>query len=271
VEEFRFGWWTTGRDQAAVNLFKVVTDAVEEGKIKGRLLYLFSSKEKGEGKYSDEIIELAGLRGIEVETLSALAFRPDLRQRDRAEWRRLYHQRVYEAIRPYMCNVVVLAGYMWILSAEICGKIDAVNLHPALPNGPAGTWQEVIWQLLEQRAERTGAMMHLVTPELDKGPAITFFSFPIRGRYWEPMWQEFEKLIAIKGFERVKKDPGERLPLFRQIRHQGQIRELPLLVQTLRALSERKIILKDRCLFDAQMRPVSSPLDLSRQVEEELG
>jgi phosphoribosylglycinamide formyltransferase-1 len=45
-----------------------------------------------------------------------------------------------------------------------------INLHPAAPGGPTGTWQEVIWQLIEGRAVETGVMMHLVTPELDRGP-----------------------------------------------------------------------------------------------------
>ena len=43
-----------------------------------------------------------------------------------------------------------------------------------------GTWQEVIWQLIENDASKTGVMIHLVTPELDKGPPITFYTYLIR-------------------------------------------------------------------------------------------
>ncbi|GAH59253.1 unnamed protein product, partial [marine sediment metagenome] len=42
-------------------------------------------------------------------------------------------------------------------------RYNMVNLHPAAPGGPTGTWQEVIWQLIENKAEETGVMMHLVT------------------------------------------------------------------------------------------------------------
>ncbi len=270
MKNFQFGWWTTGRDQAAVNLFNTVWQAMEQGTISGRMSYLFCSRLEGEGSYSDEIIALAARRKIPVESFSALHFEPELRKKDRQKWRTLYHRQVYQRIEKYRCTMAVLAGYMWVLSAEICRKIDAVNLHPALPGGPTGTWQEVIWQLLEKRADRTGAMMHLVTPELDRGPAITFFSFPIKGEKWQPLWREFDSLVREKGLEGVKKDPGEKLALFKEIRHQGEIRELPLIVQTLRALSERKIIVQDGRLLDSRRRLISRPLDLSEQVDASL-
>ncbi len=266
-KNFQFGWWTTGRDQAAVNLFNTVWQAMEQGVIKGEMAYLFCSRKEGEGRFSDEIMSLARKRKVPIESLSAVNFKPELRKEDRQEWRTLYHRQVFERIEKYRCTMAVLAGYMWVLSAEICRKIDAVNLHPALPGGPAGTWQEVIWQLLENREEKTGAMMHLVTPELDRGPAITFFSFPIQGGKWEPLWKEFDRLVSERGIQKVKEEPGEGLALFREIRHQGEIRELPLIVQTLRALSEGEIMLKEGRLLDSRGNAISEPLDLSEQVD----
>ena len=270
MKNFKFGWWTTGRDQAAVNLFNTVWQATSDNIIRGKMAYLFCSREKGEGGFSDEIISLAAEREIPVETSSAVMFEPELRKRDRGRWRTLYHEKVYRLIGKYRCSMAVLAGYMWVLSAEICQKIDAVNLHPALPGGPAGTWQEVIWQLLENRAEKTGAMMHLVTPELDRGPAVTFFSFDIKGARWKHLWEEFDSLVRLKGMEGVKTDPGEDLPIFRKIRHEGEIRELPLIVQTLRALSVGEIILERGRLYNSDRKPLSEPLDLSTQVDASL-
>ena len=266
MKDFHFGWWTTGRDQAAVNLFNTVWQAVEKGTIKGRFAYLFCSRNQGEGHYSDRIMSLAKERDIPVERFSAVKFQPELRKKDRDQWRTLYHRQVYQRIKDYQCSLAVLAGYMWVLSPEVCQKIDAINLHPALPGGPTGTWQEVIWKLLEKREKETGAMMHLVTPELDRGPAITFFSFPIEGGAWTPLWQEFDALVEEKGLEGVMKDPGENLPLFQRIRHQGEIRELPLIVQTLRALSKQEIILSQGQLLDSAGRPIRKPLDLSELV-----
>jgi len=271
LADFQFGWWTTGRDQAAVNLFDTVWHAISDGTIRGRMSYVFCSRQEGEGRYSDEIMALAAKRGIAVESLSAVEYRPELRKADRAQWRDLYHQQVYELIGKYQCPLAVLAGYMWVLSPAICKRINAINLHPALPGGPAGTWQEVIWQLLANRAQETGAMMHLVTPELDKGPAVTFFSFPITGNGWDALWNEFLDLVNERGMDQVMKEPGERLRLFEKIRHQGEIRELPLIVQTLRAFSERDICLEDGRLLDADGRPLSKPIDLSEQVNRSIG
>ena len=43
-----------------------------------------------------------------------------------------------EDFRPDIC---VLAGYMLILGGAMCRQFHFLNLHPALPDGPIGTWQ----------------------------------------------------------------------------------------------------------------------------------
>ncbi len=270
MSDFRFGWWTTGRDEAAVNLFDVVYEAVKNGEIKGDFCYLFLSRREGEGAFSDKLIRLAQKRDIPLVLFSAMDFEPSLRKTDRSLWRTRYHQKLYYKIAPFNCPLVILAGYMWVLSPEICSKVSAINLHPALPGGPAGTWQEVIWQLLEGGAEKTGAMMHLVTPELDKGPAVTFFAFPIRGKGWDELWEEFFSLRSKKGMNYVKERIGESLPLFKKIRQEGEIRELPLIVETLKAFSDGRLVLENGKFFDEKGQPLSRPLDLSRLVDEKI-
>ncbi len=270
MAKFRFGWWTTGRDEAAVNLLSVVLHAVKSGEIEGDFCYIFLSRKTGEGTYSDEIATIAAREGIPLVQLSAVEFEPQLRKKDRVLWRSQYHEELYKRLAQFECPLVILAGYMWVLSPEICSKLSAINLHPALPGGPTGTWQEVIWQLLEESADRTGAMMHLVTPELDKGPAVTFFSFPIKGPGWDRLWQEFEDLKEGRGMEYVKNEVGERLALFKKIRQQGEIRELPLIVETLKAFADGRIHLKDGRFYSSNGSPMESPLDLSRFVDDKI-
>ncbi len=270
MADFKFGWWTTGRDEAAINLFDVVLKALAKGEINGEFCYLFLSRDEGEGVFSDKLAQIAQEAKIPVIRLSAVRFEPELRKRDRALWRTKYHEALYEKLAPFSCPLAVLAGYMWVLSPEICSKVSAINLHPALPGGPAGTWQEVIWQLLEQSADRTGAMMHLVTPELDRGPAVTYFSFPIKGEGWDELWREFEALRSRHGMDYVKKEVGEELALFKKIRHEGEIRELPLIVETLKAFSDGRIVIKDGAFFDADGNPLTEPLDLSSFVDEKI-
>ena len=243
---YRFGWWTTGRDEAALELLKTVLDAMDSKKIEGHIAYIFLSRAPGDGKWSDEILQVANEWEIPCVTLSAKDFMPELRASSRARWRESYHKKALELILPYGAKVHILAGYMWVVSAEACSRLRLLNLHPALPGGPEGTWQEVIWKLIEKGADRTGAMMHLVTPELDKGPPVAYFSFPIKGGKWDRLWKEYEDHLKRLGtLERVKDELGEGLPLFKEIRAEGVKRELPLIVATMEAISKGEIDLED--------------------------
>jgi len=96
-------------------------------------------------------------------------------------------------------------------------------------------------------------MMHLVTPELDKGPPVTYCTFPIRGEPFDRCWRE------IKGhpLEQIEKEQGENNPLFKLIRQYGLAREFPLIISTLKAFSQGKIrITKEKTVVDAEGNPV---------------
>src|SRR3990172_8717861 len=56
-------------------------------------------------------------------------------------------------LEPYPFEIGMLAGYMLIATELLCERYDLLNLHPAAPDGPAGAWQEVIWRLIEERAD----------------------------------------------------------------------------------------------------------------------
>ncbi len=267
---FKFGWWTTGRDQAAIDLFDEVYRAVQDGTIPGEIAYCFCSREPGESDISDRLIKRVKGCGIPVFCLSAARFEPELRRVDRQKWRHDYHHSVLDFLKDQHVEVVVLAGYMWVVSPEVCSSLSVINLHPAAPGGPAGTWQEVIWQLLEADASETGVMMHLVTPELDKGPALTFCSFPIKGQGWDGLWREFREQVSAMGIEGVKAHYGESQPLFQAIRREGVRRELPLIVQTLRSFARGDISIRGAVLYDSEGKPMEEPYDLSGQIEKNL-
>ncbi len=265
-----FGWWTTGRDQAAIDLFEAVCNAIADRTIPGKISYVFSSKEPGESEFSDRLMGEARDLGIPLFSLSALRFRPEFRKQNREAWRQAYHSKVLEGIKGLSAQVVVLAGYMWVVSPKICRKFQIINLHPAVPGGPTGTWQEVIWQLLDQRADETGAMMHLVTPELDRGPAVTYYHFSIQGGTWDPLWRQFEDEVQRLGIEEIKRSFGESQPLFAAIRREGVKRELPLVVQTLRSLAIREISIKNSQVYDRTGDKLAKPYDLTDAIEESI-
>lgn len=256
----KIGWFTTGRDEAALALLEVAFRKIKEGFLPLKIAYVFVSRSLGESEPSDKLIKVAKEEmGLKVITLSAKKFLPELRKRDLEVWRAKYHEEVYKLL-PEEVDFGMLAGYMWIVSKEFCEKIFLLNLHPALPGGPKGTWQEVIWQLISARSSETGVMIHRATAELDEGPPLTFVRIPIRTEEFLPLWKEAEEILLRKHLSGLKKEQGEKNRLFLKIREEGVKRELPLIVLTLKKIAE------ERVEFDSP----SLPLDLTQEVEEYL-
>ncbi|MBN1253769.1 MAG: formyl transferase [Deltaproteobacteria bacterium] len=251
---FKFGWLSTGRDLAARQLLQASWNKIKEGFIPGEITFVFCDRERGEAEQSDLFLDLAAELGLKTITFSSRRFRPELRKKDLAQWRVEYHQGVMERVAPYKDSLFVLAGYMLILSPEMCLQYPMINLHPALPEGPTGTWEDVIGELISGRADTTGAMMHLVTSELDRGPVITYYSFPIQGGAFAPFW---------------KKGPVEQGPLFWLIRQEGVRREIPLIVLTLKAVAEGRVSIKDGKVLDSNGKELAG-LSLTEEVEEYL-
>ncbi len=262
----RIGWFSTGRDAAARDLLREAHKGMSDGFIQAEIAFVFCSRERGESPESDRFLDLAKGLGLEVVTLSARKFEPALRRKDLEAWRELYHSRLADLISPYKAELIMLAGYMLIVSPGMCRTHTMINLHPALPGGPTGTWQDVIWCLIEEGAERTGAMIHIVTEELDRGPVVTYCSFPIRGPSFDPLW-EAKRGRSVK---ELKAQEGEKLPLFQLIRAEEVKREIPLIVITLKALAEERVRVEGRRVLDARGVELPRGLDLSGEVEEYL-
>ncbi len=183
-----------------------------------------------------------------------------------AEWRLEYDRRTMAKLEGFHPDLCVLAGYMLIVGKEMCQRYNMINLHPAAPGGPSGTWQEVIWQLIDNKAEETGVMMHLVTPELDMGPPVTYCTFSIRGKPFDKHWKEIEK----QPLDEIKKGQGENNPLFRLIRQHGLAREFPLIIATLKAFSQGKVkITADKKLVDAEGKAIKG-YNLTEEINEQV-
>ncbi|MGA1791699.1 MAG: formyltransferase family protein [bacterium] len=249
------GWFTTGRDIEAVNLLKTVFQGIEDGRIEGRISFIFMNREPGEGEFSDRIMDLAGKWGIPLINLSSARFKPELWKNRHnspeiiAAWRHQYHHEVLERLQGMESEFSVLAGYMLIVSPEMCRRLSLINLHPAPPKGPAGTWQEVIWQLIASKASESGVMIHMVTPELDQGPPITYCLYRITGTHFSRLWEEMDGKLRKTPLHEIKLREGENNALFRMIRAEGVKREIPLLFETIRWLSSGRIVLKENKVY----------------------
>lgn len=269
---FKIGWFSTGRDEAARQLFQVVYDATQSGLIKAQVEVVFSNREQGESGESDRFFDLVQSKEIPIIHFSSARFRPDLWEEGRADrekrekWRLLFDKEVIKRLRHHPFDLAVLAGYMLIIGFQMCRVYRMINLHPAAPGGPAGTWQEVIWRLIKTDASETGVMMHLVTPELDRGPVATYVTFPIKGEVFDPLWQNLKEKLKKKSFDEVMVEEGEKEPLFAEIRRQGIRRELPLILFTLKKFAEKKIE-ADNGKIVAGGRVLDKGFCLNREVE----
>ncbi len=259
ISLYQLGWFSTGRDKAARDLLQAVHTGIERGEIKAEIAFVFSSRERGEAAESDSFLKLVEDYHIPLICFSYQRFKAvkGVATTDQpgtlAQWRLDYDREVMNRLQAFRPDLCVLAGYMLIVGEEMCQRYNMINLHPAAPGGPTGTWQEVIWQLIDNKAEETGVMMHLVTPELDKGPPATYCTFPIRGKPFDRYWQEIDKY----GVGEAKERPGENNRLFQLIRQHGLAREFPLITATIKAFSQGKVkVTEDRKVVDADGRAI---------------
>jgi len=266
---YRLGWFSTGRDEAARELLQIVVNHISKRMIPAEIRYVFCNRERGESLESDRFIQFVESQKIPLRLLSSGDFLPSLRAKDKEAWRTLYHQEVAKRLQDFPVDTIVLAGYMLIVSPSFCESFPIINLHPAAPKGPKGTWQEVIWTLLQKRASETGVMMHLVTKDLDEGPAITFVTFSIKGGEFDRLWEDFNKKLKNRSFDQLMKEEAEDNPLFREIRKQGVRRELPLIVMTLKSLSEKRVKIENGKVLDDKGKEIDG-FCLNEEVERYL-
>ena len=257
----QIGWLSTGRDRAARDLLQTVCTSMERGEIQSEIIFVFSNREPGEKKESDAFFELVQGYQIPLICLSSDRFKEKFGEGWRPDFEKEAMKRL-GAFRPDLC---VLAGYMLIVGPEMCQRYPMINLHPAAPGGPKGTWQEVIWQLMAEGASETGVMMHLVTPELDQGPPATYCTFSIRGQPFDRYWDEIEG----RSVEEVKAREGENNTLFKLIRQHGLAREFPLIVATLKAFSEGRVKVDAGRIVDASGKPITG-YNLTEEIERKI-
>ncbi|MFA4043443.1 MAG: hypothetical protein HZRFUVUK_000208 [Candidatus Fervidibacterota bacterium] len=272
-EKLRIGWFSTGRDEAAIELLTTALNSIRSGELNLEIAFVFCNRELHESPHSDAFIELVKREGLTLITFSSAKFEPQLRKKGLSgdeealkRWRRMYDEHVYELIKPFGVEISFLAGYMLILSDWMCERHTFLNLHPAIPGGPKGTWQDVIWQLIAQRADVAGAQIHIATPQLDEGPPVSFCKFSLRTENFIQLWNRLEEELRCISLEELREAYGESYPLFAEIRKHELAREMPLIVITLRMLADGMIELRGRDVFFEGKR-CEGGVDLSEQVD----
>jgi phosphoribosylglycinamide formyltransferase-1 len=264
---YQFGWFSSGRDKAARELLEAAHNGIQRRDIDAGIAFVFCSREPGESAESDLFIEQVKSYRIPLVCYSYQKFKAGRVNSQPGKklppWRLEYDRQVMERLEGFRPDLCILAGYMLIVGREMCQSYDMINLHPAAPGGPAGTWQEVIWQLIEGQARETGVMMHLVTPELDRGPVVSYCTFPIRGIPFDGYWQQIEG----QNVDQIKRQQGEDNPLFKLIRQYGMKRELPLILVTMKAFSQGRVKIINGKVTDSQGRAIAG-YNLTDEINE---
>lgn len=265
----RLGWFSTGRDQDATNILARIHDAIRAGTLDAAIEYVFCNRERGEHEASDRFYDFAAGRGLRVLSRSSARFQPELCRRDRASWRVLYDREVLEVISPFAVDLCVLAGYMLVVSEVLHGRYIMLNLHPAKPDGPTGSWEDVIWRIIAEGQEEAGAMIHVAAAELDRGPVVAYCTFPIRDGAFEPLWDEMAAKLRGATLEEIRTREGYGEPLFAAIRAAEFKREVPLLLSTLLMIAGGRIAFRDKTVL-VDGGPAENGLCLNEWVEKQL-
>jgi len=135
---------------------QALIDAVDKEQIKAEITVVISNKPK---VFALERASLSGINTIYLEE------KPDLSREE-------YDNKVKEVLDDYGVDLVLLAGFMRILSPAFVQhyKGRMMNIHPSLL--PAFPGLDAQQQALDYGVKVTGATVHFVDEGLDSGPII---------------------------------------------------------------------------------------------------
>jgi len=187
-KQLRLGWLSTGRGSGSQALLRSAQSAISEGSLDASIDFVLCTREPGEAQGSDEFLALAQDFDLKTIPLSFKGFRE--RNSDAKDWRKRYDEEMAKEISQHNVDGLVFAGLLIIVGDDVVQQYPALNLHPAAPRGPIGTWQEVISELVLERSPKSGVSVQIATPELDLGPVVAFCKFPVRGPSYDSLWED---------------------------------------------------------------------------------
>lgn len=122
-------------------------------------------------KVSAPILERAAQHGLSAQCIEATGLT-----------REAYDEKVSQVLHKHNVQLVVLIGYMRILSEQFVTEWEnkIINVHPSLLPAFAGKMDlDVHRAVLEAGVTQTGCTVHYVTKEVDAGPIVTQLSCPV--------------------------------------------------------------------------------------------
>ena len=147
---------------------QAIIDACESKQIDAQVVGVVSDKH--------EVFALNRAECHSVET-AVVSAKPD-------ETREQYDARLAQIVGAWQPHIVVLAGFMRILSNSFLSQFpnQVINIHPALPDELPGTHaiERAFTEFTQGTRRETGVTVHFVPDEcVDNGPVIAQQTVPI--------------------------------------------------------------------------------------------
>jgi phosphoribosylglycinamide formyltransferase-1 len=142
--------------------FEAIADSIAAGRLDAEIAVVISNRDEARG------LEIARERGL-----------PALCIPSKGIPREEYDRRVVAELKGRDVDLVCLAGFMRLLSAEFCRAfpIRILNIHPSLL--PAFPGLDAQQQALDHGAKISGCTVHFVDEQLDAGPIVLQAAVPV--------------------------------------------------------------------------------------------
>ena len=140
---------------------QAIMDAIDRGEINGEIVIVISDNPNAKA------LEKATGRGIDIKIIQPIEY----------PTREEFSKAIYEALKTYKLDLLILAGFMRVITKELLqpfhGKM--LNIHPSLiPSfcGKGFFGHHVHEAVIKKGVKFTGCTVHFVTEEVDGGPII---------------------------------------------------------------------------------------------------
>ncbi len=142
--------------------FEAIADNVQRGRLAAEIGIVISNRSEAPG------IQAARSRGLPAAVLPS-----------KGVAREEYDGKIVAELERHSVELVCLAGFMRLLSAEFCRNfpLRVLNIHPSLL--PAFPGLHAQRQALEHGAKISGCTVHFVDQHLDAGPIVLQAAVPV--------------------------------------------------------------------------------------------
>ena len=137
---------------------QAIIDSIEKKELIAKIAVVISNKE---GSY---ILERAKRNNIPFFFLS-----------HKGKSRKRFDQEITTVLKESGVDLILLIGFMRILSIEFCQtwRDRLLNVHPSLlPKYAGGVDVNIHEEVLRNREKETGCTIHFVTEDVDRGPIL---------------------------------------------------------------------------------------------------